>query len=55
MELLTGLPAGNPDAEGHYPENTVNGRVQARLDQLTKLAMSYAAAKKGETEDDAEQ
>ncbi len=54
LELLTGLPAGEADEHGEYPENTVNGRVQARLDELTELALSYAAAKKGESDDDAE-
>ncbi len=54
MELLTGVPAGTPDEEGSFPENTINGRVQTRLDELSELAMTYAAAKKGETEDDAD-
>lgn len=31
MALLTGLPAGDPDEHGNYPEGTVNGRVVARL------------------------
>lgn len=31
IELLTGLPAGSPNEEGDYPEDTVYGRVQAKL------------------------
>ena len=31
MELLTGMPAGVPDAEGMYAENTINDRVMQRL------------------------
>ncbi|HWQ11620.1 MAG TPA: AAA family ATPase [Roseiflexaceae bacterium] len=31
IELLTGVPAGRPDAEGRYPQESVNGRVQHRL------------------------
>ncbi|GLQ04800.1 Lon protease family protein [Sneathiella chinensis] len=31
IELLTGLTAGSPNADGLYPEDTVFGRVQARL------------------------
>ncbi|MEW6764990.1 MAG: ATP-binding protein [Pseudomonadota bacterium] len=31
MTLLTGLEAGTADAEGHYPPDTVNGRIQAGL------------------------
>jgi predicted ATP-dependent protease len=40
IELLTDMATGEPDDEGTYPENTVNGKVQARL------------AKFSETEDD---
>jgi len=54
LELLTGVPAGEMDAEGNYPENTLNGRVQARLVELTELALTFAAAKKGESDDDAD-
>ncbi|MHB0858926.1 MAG: Lon protease family protein [Anaerolineae bacterium] len=36
IELLTGMPAGDADAEGSYPEGTVYARVQAKLE-------SYAA------------
>jgi lon-related putative ATP-dependent protease len=31
IELLTGLPAGQPDESGEYPEGTINRRVQDRL------------------------
>jgi lon-related putative ATP-dependent protease len=31
IALLTGLPAGAPDAQGRFPEGSVNGRVAARL------------------------
>lgn len=40
MALLMGRPAGERDAEGRYPEDSVNGRVEARL-----LEMSAAVAK----------
>jgi len=36
IELLTGIPAGEPDAEGVYPEGTIHGRVHAKLDELAK-------------------
>lgn len=32
IELLMGLPAGEKDAEGNYPEGTVFGRVAERLE-----------------------
>lgn len=36
MELLSGIPAGEPDSDGQYPENSFNGKVQARFDQWRK-------------------
>ncbi|HLW47693.1 MAG TPA: AAA family ATPase [bacterium] len=34
IEILTGVPAGIPDADGNYPPNSINGRVRARLADL---------------------
>jgi lon-related putative ATP-dependent protease len=31
IEILTGFPAGTPDADGNYPEGSVYGKVQAKL------------------------
>jgi predicted ATP-dependent protease len=36
MELLTGLPAGGPQADGQFAEGTVNRRVEDRLRQLAE-------------------
>lgn len=36
--LLSGMPAGEADAEGNYPADTVFGRVQARLDEYGRLS-----------------
>lgn len=36
IEILTGVPAGTADADGNYPENSVNGRVRARLGDLAR-------------------
>lgn len=38
IELLTGMPAGQADQNGKYPQNTINGKVQARLERLAKKA-----------------
>jgi lon-related putative ATP-dependent protease len=38
IELLTGLPAGQRDAKGRYPAQTLFGKVQARLDELAAIA-----------------
>lgn len=31
LALFTGIPAGQPDEQGHYPPATVHGKVMARL------------------------
>ncbi len=43
MTLLTGMAAGQPDAQGLYGENTVNGHIQMQLFQWTSLRQAYAA------------
>ena len=42
ISILTGSPAGEVDAEGNYPEGSVNGRVAARLAELTRIRESFA-------------
>lgn len=41
ITILTGLPAGEADATGCYPENSVNRRVAARLAELTEIGKSF--------------
>jgi predicted ATP-dependent protease len=36
IEILTGLPAGEPDEAGVYPEDSINYRVKERLTELAK-------------------
>ncbi len=47
IALLTGVPAGEPDAEGNYPEGTVNYRVHKRL-----LEMAEERSERDEEEED---
>lgn len=42
IEALMGLPAGTRDAEGRFPEGSVNQRVTARLLELADKRRSYA-------------
>jgi lon-related putative ATP-dependent protease len=42
MALLSGMPAGSPDAQGLYPENSCNGQVQMRLFEWTALRQQYS-------------
>ncbi|MFO0750006.1 MAG: ATP-binding protein [Myxococcota bacterium] len=37
LELLTGMPIGERGPDGHFPADTVNGRVEARLRELHDL------------------
>lgn len=41
MGLLTGLSAGQPNAAGVYPRQTVNGRIADRIRQLAGMQKSY--------------
>ena len=41
IEVLTGTPAGEPDASGNYPLETINGRVRARLEAFAETARQY--------------
>ena len=42
IEVLTDVPAGERDSQGHYPEKSINGRVAKKLlqfsDQLKQTA-----------------
>jgi lon-related putative ATP-dependent protease len=42
LELLTGIPAGEPDQDGHYPPGTLNQRIAARLDAFAAKAAELA-------------
>ncbi|MFP4223954.1 MAG: Lon protease family protein [Phycisphaeraceae bacterium] len=42
MERLTGVTAGEPDAEGNYPPDSVNGRIAARLAELAARRQRFS-------------
>jgi hypothetical protein len=44
LELLTGVPAGVPDADGAYPPGSLNQRIAARLDGFAAKAAELARA-----------
>jgi lon-related putative ATP-dependent protease len=44
IEILTGVPAGERQADGTYPEGTVNYRVDKRLGELAEGLKGYYAA-----------
>lgn len=46
IEILTGMPAGESDEAGIYPENTLNGKVQARLNDFATRRATFASLAK---------
>jgi predicted ATP-dependent protease len=49
IEVLTGIPAGARDDQGRYTAESINGRVQARLDALAEAARRFAHPERKET------
>ena len=47
IELLTGLPAGEADADGVYPEGTINRKVADRLAAMSKQREQTEGRKDG--------
>ncbi|HSM56355.1 MAG TPA: ATP-binding protein [Candidatus Sulfomarinibacteraceae bacterium] len=43
IELLTGIPAGEPDEDGNYPEGTINYRIVQRLDAMAEKLRKFSA------------
>ncbi|TMJ04689.1 MAG: hypothetical protein E6H01_04015 [Bacillati bacterium ANGP1] len=53
LEVLTGLPAGEPDADGQYPDGTVNSLVGRRLSELAERLRRFApAGRSGDSKND---
>ncbi len=48
ISLLTGIPAGEVDEKGSYPEGTINDLVIERLAELTKITQSLSSMEKAE-------
>lgn len=42
LSLLTGVTAGQADASGAWPADSINGRVAARLAELTRIREKFA-------------
>jgi lon-related putative ATP-dependent protease len=43
IEILTGMPAGEPDEDGNYPEGTINYLVDLRLEDLSRGIKEFEA------------
>jgi predicted ATP-dependent protease len=46
IELLMDMPAGAPDEDGIYPENTVNGLVQSKLIKMANQRAEFGKSTK---------
>lgn len=46
IQILTGLPAGEMDDEGNYPEGTINARVSQRLEEMAKIRQEFSESGK---------
>jgi predicted ATP-dependent protease len=44
IEILTGVPAGQRDALGQFPEASINGRVERRLAEFADRVRSFGGA-----------
>jgi hypothetical protein len=42
MSLLMGRDAGVADAEGVYPEDSINGRIQAALEEMADTRHQFS-------------
>lgn len=49
LELLTGIPSGERDATGTYPEGTLYRRVSERLAEMARIVSDWTARKEEET------
>ena len=52
IELLTGLPAGERDEEGNYPEGSINALVEARLAELSEKRRQFSQAGRDNGDDE---
>ncbi len=47
IELLTGMPAGERDEEGNFPEGTLNYLVEARLIEMAERQRDFSSSDSG--------
>ena len=41
IELLTGIPAGVRDAQGEFPKDSVNERIESRMKRLSEIRQEF--------------
>ncbi|MCP4537673.1 MAG: AAA family ATPase [Chloroflexi bacterium] len=55
LELLIGIPAGERDVEGNFPEGSINQRVEARLIELAEKQRDFDSSPEKEDEEPQDQ
>jgi len=55
IEILTGVPAGEKQEDGSFPEGTVFGRVAARLDEIREALKKESESEKDDDTDKGEE
>ncbi|MDD2318655.1 MAG: ATP-dependent protease, partial [Geobacteraceae bacterium] len=48
IEILTGMPAGERQPDGSYPEGTINQKVDSRLREILENMKKFSAGEKEE-------
>ncbi len=48
IEILTGVPAGEPDADGTFPDGTISARVAARLAEFAAHRAQFGRQQNGQ-------
>ena len=48
LELLTGVPAGERSPDGHYPPDSLFGRVERRLEEMAKIVSAWGERRGGD-------
>ena len=51
MEILTGVPAGEPDEDGEYPPGTLNRRIADRLQTFSELRRQFDRSNQTDSDD----
>ncbi|MEW6044875.1 MAG: ATP-binding protein [Bacillota bacterium] len=51
ISILTGTPAGEPGADGLYPDQTVNGRVWRTLEEMARRMAEFGKGSGGGSDD----
>jgi predicted ATP-dependent protease len=50
IEVLTGIPAGEKQEDGSYPEGSINAMVKARLEEMAKQLTEFGKREEEKSE-----